>query len=240
MAEIKSLTLSQRLLIKRAKIQASIILKESDESSKYDLFQRLNTGGTGLTPQETRNCILISINQPLYERLRDLSKDENFINCVRLNGNKEEEQYDMDLILRFLVFRSLEEKKLKEIDDLNVYLTDMMEKIALDQNFDFAQEEKYFRETFAFLAKTSKENSFRRYDPAKDKFLGGFLVSAFEAVALGVGYNLESINKSSIEMENLIKKLWENKEFTKNIGSGVRASTRVSKIIPLSRTWFRP
>jgi hypothetical protein len=101
--EVKSLTIPQRLLIKRAKIPVSIILKESDESSKYDLFQRLNTGGTGLTPQEARNCILISINQSLYERLRNLSKDENFVSCVRLNGNLVEEQYDMDLVLRFLV-----------------------------------------------------------------------------------------------------------------------------------------
>ena len=39
----QSLTNAQRLLIKRAKIDVSIILKESDESAKYELFQRLNT-----------------------------------------------------------------------------------------------------------------------------------------------------------------------------------------------------
>jgi uncharacterized protein with ParB-like and HNH nuclease domain len=41
-----SLTQAQRLLIKRAKIAVSIIEKESDEMAKYELFQRLNTGGS--------------------------------------------------------------------------------------------------------------------------------------------------------------------------------------------------
>lgn len=42
-----------RLIIKRSKINVSIVLKESDETAKYDLFQRLNTGGSDLSPQES-------------------------------------------------------------------------------------------------------------------------------------------------------------------------------------------
>jgi uncharacterized protein with ParB-like and HNH nuclease domain len=36
---------AQRLYIKRAKIDVKIIKKESTQSSKYEMFQRLNTGG---------------------------------------------------------------------------------------------------------------------------------------------------------------------------------------------------
>jgi len=43
-----SLTTAQRLIIKRSKIDVSIILRESDDVSKYELFQRLNTGGSPL------------------------------------------------------------------------------------------------------------------------------------------------------------------------------------------------
>ena len=46
-----SLSQTQRLLIKRAKIAVNIIEKESDEMVKYELFQRLNTGGSIATPQ---------------------------------------------------------------------------------------------------------------------------------------------------------------------------------------------
>jgi uncharacterized protein with ParB-like and HNH nuclease domain len=62
-----SLTQAQRLLIKRSKIAVNIVEKESDEMIKYELFQRLNTGGSIATPQEVRNCILLMLNsQPRY------------------------------------------------------------------------------------------------------------------------------------------------------------------------------
>jgi hypothetical protein len=48
------------------KIDVSIILRESDEYAKYELFQRLNTGGTPLSPQEVRNAILVMVNRGFY------------------------------------------------------------------------------------------------------------------------------------------------------------------------------
>jgi hypothetical protein len=65
-----SLNQTQRLLIKRAKIAVNIIEKESDEMIKYELFQRLNTGGSIARPQEVRNCILLMLNKKLYELMR--------------------------------------------------------------------------------------------------------------------------------------------------------------------------
>jgi uncharacterized protein with ParB-like and HNH nuclease domain len=74
----QSLTSTQRLLIKRAKINVSIILKESDEMAKFELFQRLNTGGSMLSEQEVRNSILVMMNRNFYRWMRDLSQDKNF------------------------------------------------------------------------------------------------------------------------------------------------------------------
>lgn len=56
-----SLTSAQRLFIKRAKLDIKILFKESDEKTKYELFQRLNTGGSTLSDQEIRNCILVNV-----------------------------------------------------------------------------------------------------------------------------------------------------------------------------------
>lgn len=70
-----SLDASQRLLIKRAKIDVSIILRESEPKAKYELFQRLNTGGSLLSDQEVRNAILVMVNQDFYLWLRGLSRN---------------------------------------------------------------------------------------------------------------------------------------------------------------------
>ena len=83
----KSFSPEQKLLIKRAKIDVSIVLRESDEIAKFELFQRLNTGGSHLSPQEVRNCILVMVNPKFYEKLRSLSKYESFQEAIALSEN---------------------------------------------------------------------------------------------------------------------------------------------------------
>ncbi|MBI5659577.1 MAG: DUF262 domain-containing protein [Nitrosomonadales bacterium] len=80
----KSLPTDIQLVIKRSKISASIVLKESDETAKYDLFQRLNTGGSELSPQEVRNCLLLMINKSFFDWLKELPKNEAFISTTTL------------------------------------------------------------------------------------------------------------------------------------------------------------
>src|SRR6185437_15851057 len=93
-----------RLILKRAKIQVSIILRESDDTAKYDLFQRLNTGGSQLSPQEVRNCILVMLNPKLYTWLRGLADFEPFKSCIALSESALQEAYDVELVLRFVIF----------------------------------------------------------------------------------------------------------------------------------------
>jgi alpha-acetolactate decarboxylase len=113
-----------------------------------------------------------------------------------------------------------------------------MRKIATSEKFDEKKEERYFKETFELLAKTTKDNSFRRYDDVKGRFVGGFLVSAFEMVALGVGYNLDFIRNQQIDIENKVKGMWKTQELTKKADKN--ASARISKVIPLGRRLFKP
>jgi hypothetical protein len=63
----KCLTPTQRLDFKRARIDVKIIKRESDNRAKYDLFQRLNSFGSMTTPQELRNCLLVSLSDKHYK-----------------------------------------------------------------------------------------------------------------------------------------------------------------------------
>lgn len=149
-----SFTQAQRLHIKRSKIQVSIILKESDETSKYELFQRLNTGGSPLSDQEVRNCILVMINKDRYEWMRALSKYEAFKDCVSLTDRALEEQYDLELVLRFLVFRNLETDQLGTVRDLGQFLNEKMIELAEAQQAKIEEEEEAFKRTFDILQAT--------------------------------------------------------------------------------------
>jgi hypothetical protein len=175
----------------------------------------------------------------MYEWLRQLSRDENFMNCICLTDRAIDEQYDVELALRFLVFRNLDEESLKNIGDITEFLTEKMENMAFSKDFAMEEEGRYFKETFKLLASTTESNSFRRYDVLKGRFLGGFLVSAFDAVALGIGHNIDLIHIEQINVEDKIKQLWQTRELTESVDSGIRASTRLENIVPLCRRLFK-
>lgn len=234
-----SFDVTQRLYVKRAKFYVNIILQESDPKSKYELFQRLNTGGSQLSDQEVRNCILVSLNREMFFWVRELARDQNFIDCVALTDKAREEQYDLNLVLRFIVFRTLALAEAKKIGDVNIFLTDKMVEIAENKKFDFVESERAFRSTFALLANTIGDDSFRRLDDLKNKFMGGFILSAFETIALGIGHNYANLPEQK-EILSLVKKVWGNEIFIKYSGSGVRASSRIPNLLPLGRKIFKP
>lgn len=232
-----SFTATQRLLIKRAKIDVSILLNQSDKMAKYELFQRLNTGGSIATPQEIRNCILVMENKEMFKWLKDLSQNANFQECIAVSDRLMEEQYDIELLLRFIVFRKIEAQAIKKMVDLSDFLTDQMIALAQDKNFNYQQEKEAFQKTFEILQETGSD-SFRKYDHRKDKFLGGFLVSAYEAIALGIGYHYENI--SNINIRDKIKEIWQDSDYTDYVGSGLNAQTRMPKLIDFGRRKFQP
>ncbi len=232
----------QKLLIKRAKLDVKIVLRESDESSKYELFQRLNTGGSTLSDQELRNCILIMLNPDFYRWIVQLREDEAFQNCLSLTDRAVDEQYDLELVVRFLVFRLLPEDEFRKIGDMGDFLTKRVMKQAQEDNHvDRDQHEAAFKATFGYLSGILASDSFRKY--TAERFVGGFLISGFEAIALGIGFNHAAYEEGTVGAEqgrDKIMRLWSTAVFTQNSGAGIRASTRVSKIIPLARAHFAP
>ncbi len=233
-----SFTQTQRLLIKRAKIAVNIVEKESDEMVKYELFQRLNTGGSIATPQEVRNCILLMLNKDLYELMRSLANHESFRNCIALSDRLYEEQYDMELVLRFILLFDRDQESIKKLGgDVSVFLTDEMREMALNKELDYSYIEQAFKTTFDVLNEALADDSFKRYKPEQNRFLGGFLLSAYEMIALGIGYhynNLPPIEK----IPHLIKSIWSNEIYQKWSGAGVHAARRLPYLIPLGREVF--
>jgi hypothetical protein len=228
----------QRLLIKRAKIDVNILLKESQSFSKYELFQRLNTGGSISTPQELRNCILMSLNSNLYRWIKQLSTNENFQLCISLNEKSIDEQYDIEILCKFLIFRISDESNMREIIDLDTFLTEKIQELANNPIFNYEEEEAAFEKTFQLLADCLASDSFRKYDIAKQKFIGGFLLASFEAIALGIGYNYQHYNATCLQIRNKIIEIWSNPDFTSALRNSTR--TRLPKLISLGRKLFAP
>lgn len=233
-----SLATEQRLLIKRSKISVSILLKESDEIAKFELFERLNTGGSNLTPQEVRNCVLIMTNKDIYHWLRNLSAYDSFQECISLSEKNIYEQYDLELALRFVVFSFLNEDSLANLGDVGTFLTKKMIEIARDKTLNLKTIETSFKSTFDLLANSVNVNAFRKYSLDKKRFIGGFVLSPFEVIAYGLGYNYENPPESE-KIKDLIQTMWNDETFNQWSGSGVRANQRLPRLIPYGRDNFK-
>ena len=232
-----------QLYVKRAKIDVNIVLKESDEKSKYELFMRLNTGGSALTAQEVRNCLMVMAYRDAYDWIQSLSGDRDFESTISVSENDRREQFPMELVTRFLTFRSLPEPKLSAVADIGDYLNDAVEviNVTAKDRTKREQEDRAFHTTFRTLNAAVQDDVFRRYDPQKQRFLGAFSISGFEVIAMGIGFNVAEDGTLNIQPSDIldkVKSVWSDPLFKQYSGSGVRASSRIPKIIPLGRKLF--
>jgi hypothetical protein len=236
--KVSSLTLDQRIMFKRSKLNISILLKESDDLAKFELFQRLNRGGSALTDQEVRNCILVMVNRDFYAWLRTFSEKAVFQNCTALNDRAMSEQYDVELVLRFIVLRGADPGSLGSSFDIGNLLTERMVNAASNANYNRVADEKAFEAVFALLDSVMGDKAFRKYDATKTRFLGGFTLTGFELVALGLGANYPNLpDKTTVE--GLIKQAWCHEDTQHYSGMGVRASTRIPRLLRVGRELFR-
>lgn len=235
---------AQQLDFKRSRLDLEIILKESDPTTKYELFERLNTGGSMASDQEVRNCVLVWMKEELFDWMHDeLSQNQDFAQSVLLPERLEEQQYRMELVLRFLVFHAMKEARLRQIKDLGEFLNDQNRSLGEQETFDRKHHRAVFADTFRLINEAAGPDAFHKYDVAKDAFRGGFLISAFEAVAFGVAYNISRWRTSTAASKKLrsrIIALWSQADFTKNIGIGVPARDRVRRSIPFARRFLKP
>lgn len=235
--EENSLPAELRLILKRAKINVSIILRESDENTKYDLFQRLNTGGSQASDQEVRNCLLVMLNKPLYRWMKELSDEPGFVETVALSERPIQEAYDLELVLRFLILYNIEISDLNSIGDVGIFLTDKMREIAANENFDREAAANAFRQTFGLINDQLSDSAFKRYDIQKQRFMGAFQISQFEVVACGIGFNMVQGHEPT-DLPEKVKGLWQNETYTSWTGSGITAARRLPRLIPLGREIF--
>ncbi|MFC8962829.1 DUF262 domain-containing protein [Streptomyces sp. NPDC057094] len=234
----KSLTATQRLDFKRARVDMKIIKRESDNRAKYDLFQRLNSFGTVATEQELRNCLLVSMSKHHFEWLVAVSSDVNFLNALDMPSRLISERYHMELALRFVFLRSISSAKLSKIRNIGDFLTEELVTFA-DFSADHLKEEKeVFLRTFQIIAEAGGAEMLRRWNHSKGRPEGSFSLTAFEALALGIGCHLPGNEPTPEVVRRKQVELWSDPQFSAGHATGLRGDQRMKKAIPFGRKLF--
>jgi hypothetical protein len=229
-----------QLEIKRARIRVEILKSGSDATAKFELFQRLNTGGTALTEQEVRNSIAVSVNRAFYDWLLARAAEPAFVRTTDQTEAALEAQAGVELALRFFAFRSV---PYQPGLDVHEYLDEALMHMATRGEFDMANEAAIFGRTFQFLNDALGPQAFKRWDG--HAFTGKFLMSVFEVLATGVSKNVEALEQMEPAARNAFivgraQQLWNNPIFNANSGAGVRGTTRLSRLLPIGGELLDP
>ncbi|KVV36062.1 hypothetical protein WK81_27915 [Burkholderia ubonensis] len=229
-----------QLEIKRARIRVEIVRKESDEDAKYEVFQRLNTGGTKLSEQEVRNSVLVMLNTQFYDWLVQLTDRAPFRATVQLTDTQRDEQQAVEIALRFVAYRQYPYQRGL---DVNEYLDVAARHLVKLDGPALERERDLFDWTFNTLQQAVGDDVFKRWNG--NRHLGGFSISAFDAITYGVSVNRDAIaDLPDVERQEWlarrVRELWTDDVFQANSGSGVRGTTRLTNLLPYAVEFFRP
>ena len=196
-----------------------VLNDKSDLTVRYDLFERLNTGGLALTDQEVRECVF---RGPFIDLLVDLAGQDNFKSVVVLPQNSWRDGTPQEYILRFFAF--LEEYPSFD-HSVKDFLTDYTKSVAPDAVTD--DRRQVFNQTFDFM---------HHVFPNGVKTRKGMTpVNLFEALSVGAALALRQVPNLS----PLPDPSWVATEDLKKLTTGATNSrSRVAGRIEYCRDHF--
>lgn len=130
------------LLLKPIKV--TTLSDKSDPQVRFDLFQRLNTGGIKLTDQEIRNCIYKGSFNDFIKRL---AKDERLHRLTKKSSSADNNGTYEELVLRFFAYLYNRDLFVHNVKD---YLNEFMKWASV--NYNEREYEEIFNRVFDELS----------------------------------------------------------------------------------------
>lgn len=225
----KSLPLKIRLNIKRAACRIEIIKWNSKYDLRFELFNRLNTGGSPLTNQEIRNSLYRSVSAKFNEFLVELADDVNFKKAVNITDERVKQLYLQELVLRFL---SLYKQKHEVNKSIAQHMTDFMKEASENPDFNYSMYSLVFKKTFEILANVgigifqSKNHEFS--------------TAIFDTTTIGIAENIHFYGSAnSSEIRDRIATIKKDEYYQKMTRSGGNNSVqRVKRRLEFAKTIF--
>lgn len=219
-----------QLNIKRAACRIEIIKWNSEYDLRFELFNRLNTGGSPLTNQEIRNSIYREISSKFNDFLKELSANEKFIDLINPTEKQVLELYLEELVLRFM---SLYDNRRNVKSSIAQHMTEFMKVSAENKNFNYSKYEQIFYRVVDILHPLGK-NIFRRHEKAM------FSTALYDSTMIGIAENIDlyTAGKPKVikDKMNELKKDDIYKNMTRSGGNN--SVQRVKKRLEYASTFF--
>jgi hypothetical protein len=149
-------------------IIANVIDPQTPTAVKFDIFRRINTGGTPLTAQEIRHCM----SGPVSRRvLKSLSESDEFNRATtdRLSGNAR--MADREMVLRVLAFNILGSydafATIRSLEELLNTATEQIDKTLSKEAIQSLEEQ--FRKSMTLAFELFGVYAFRKWPTGQDR-----------------------------------------------------------------------
>jgi hypothetical protein len=224
----------QHLAIKRSRLSVEILKRPSDNTTKYDLFQRLNAGGIAANAQELRNCIVIMVNRQYADFVRGLAESPTFLTVLAASEDQLEKQRHMEYASRFLVHTYLpynEKLDVEEFIDEGI--------VTLATANETQQAATTFGATFNLLNQAYGTDVLRRIHNGVPT--GRVGLAAYESIAVGVAKNIANIQGKANPVEYVrqrINEFWQSPDVQSFFVAGLRGTVRIQRTVPFGAMWF--
>ncbi len=171
--------------IRNTTIHAIIFMQQhpaKGDTSMYQVFERINTSGRSLLPQEIRNCVY---QGPLNTLLFELNENKKW-RAMWGDENRDSRMRDLELILRFF---ALSDDYILKSDDapynisLKKYLNEYMGEHNVPSEIDGMREK--FKRTIDFVYANFGETAYHNISPSDStKYILNLSSTVFDAVMI--------------------------------------------------------
>lgn len=206
----------QTILRTRPTVRAIIILRQSDKDIKYEVFQRLNTGGVHLNAQEIRNN---AFPGPLNNLINRIGESKEFHAALgiknRLNSYLYREMRDSELVLRYFTFHDNWERFAGGVKNS---MDDFMERHKMRTAEELAAIEALFYQALEKVKIVFGEHTFRRWQPEKNTWRRQVLAALYDAQMFGLqDFSTQQLTAARGRIVDRFKTQFENDDFRKSI-----------------------
>lgn len=229
----------EKLKVKRTPIRATIINKSGDSFVKYEMFKRLNTGGSLLSAQEIRNCSsrMVERGEEFYEAIQKMASYEPFRQTIaRLPETYIEQRADEELVLRYFAVTTYQQGFKGNIEE---WLDSFMEGVLFgDLDFDIELSTRRFERTFSVLNDKLSDQAFTRFND-QGHATGRLAPAYFEAVVVTFDQATEKLEAiDSTDLVDRLRNAFSSSDFKDATGPGANTIPKLGKRIDTVRTYL--
>lgn len=210
--------------IKSMKVTLNTLRKSTPTKVKFVIFQRVNTAGEPLRPQEMRNALYQGVATKL---LKELAESDSFKRATggSVNGKR---MADCDLINRFMAFYLHRDDYNGELD---AFMNDTLADINAMNETEVEIVRQKFNKSMDVCYQLFGSSAFRRPKPDVPNQFLKINKAIFEALSVSIAKLSETeqeiiVNNNTV-FRDLIYNLFKNEDFIKSVTSGTAKITQV-------------